>query len=276
MLKHNPDEEEFNIWPTYSDVAFAIVLILVFILLGQFVVTLKTLEIDKIEKEQQLLSNRLKSTFPNQYGKSIQDIRQPQLQKIMFSDRILFDSGSDIIQHRGRAVLRNIANILSDLKKPIYQITEETVSNLQVQKFPDDLIKKVEKLSGIKGNNEKEFLKNINNSEIGMQIPVNYKSMILKYSKCMPSCFDEIHIRGHTDNIPIHNNKFASNWELSSARATSVVRFFDEVCGLRPENGLLISAQGYSEFDPIASNSNYTGRSLNRRIEIVIKYPLPF
>lgn len=75
-----------------------------------------------------------------------------------------------------------------------------------------------------------------------------------------------IRIEGHTDNVPI-TGRFASNWELSSSRATNVLRLFIDKSGINPR---ILSAVGYGEYRPIASNNTEEGRSKNRRVEIVI------
>lgn len=77
----------------------------------------------------------------------------------------------------------------------------------------------------------------------------------------------EIRIEGHTDNIRIHTAQFASNWELSAARAIEVVRLLISDMGFAPER---LSVGGYGEFHPIASNTTEEGRSLNRRVDVVI------
>ncbi len=79
-----------------------------------------------------------------------------------------------------------------------------------------------------------------------------------------------IRVEGHTDNVPIHprlQKQFASNWELSTARATNVVHFFQEKTGIPPER---LEAIGLAEYHPVASNKSKTGRSKNRRIEIIL------
>ncbi|MBN2322786.1 MAG: OmpA family protein [Spirochaetes bacterium] len=79
-----------------------------------------------------------------------------------------------------------------------------------------------------------------------------------------------IRIEGHTDNVPIVSSlklKYPTNWELGSARATTVVRFFQEETGIDP---LRLSAVSYGEFRPVASNRTDLGRSKNRRIEIIL------
>jgi chemotaxis protein MotB len=75
-------------------------------------------------------------------------------------------------------------------------------------------------------------------------------------------------VAGHTDNVPIARNEhFASNWELSSARAVNVTSALIRG-GLRPEQ---LVAAGYSEYDPVARNTSDAGRQKNRRIEIILE-----
>jgi chemotaxis protein MotB len=76
-----------------------------------------------------------------------------------------------------------------------------------------------------------------------------------------------IRIEGHTDNVPINNKKFPSNWELSSARAINVAKYFLKTHNINPGR---ISTVGYAEFKPVASNDTPDGRAKNRRVDIVI------
>jgi chemotaxis protein MotB len=77
----------------------------------------------------------------------------------------------------------------------------------------------------------------------------------------------KLQVAGHTDNVPIRGGRFASNWELSAARAVSVVRFLIEQ-GVRPE---VLSAAGYGEFDPVGPNESAESKAKNRRIEVVLQ-----
>ncbi|HEY6767009.1 MAG TPA: flagellar motor protein MotB [Candidatus Sulfotelmatobacter sp.] len=77
----------------------------------------------------------------------------------------------------------------------------------------------------------------------------------------------QLRTEGHTDNVPIHNAQISSNWELSTARATALVRLFVLRYRFDPAR---LSAAGYAEFHPIASNNTAQGRALNRRIDFVI------
>ena len=77
----------------------------------------------------------------------------------------------------------------------------------------------------------------------------------------------DLRVEGHTDNVPIHNAQFDSNWELSSARATRIARLMLEIKATAPER---LSAAGYAEYHPIADNETAEGRADNRRVDLVV------
>lgn len=77
----------------------------------------------------------------------------------------------------------------------------------------------------------------------------------------------DIGIEGHTDNVPIKVSGWKSNWELSSARAMSVLHYLVDKKGIAPHR---VAAIGYGEYRPVASNDTKEGRRQNRRVEIVI------
>ncbi|HAI85969.1 MAG TPA: flagellar motor protein MotB [Firmicutes bacterium] len=79
---------------------------------------------------------------------------------------------------------------------------------------------------------------------------------------------NEVMVEGHTDNIPLRPEaQFETNWELSTARATTVVRFFVEDLGLAPPR---FSASGYGEYHPVLPNTSDANRGMNRRVDILI------
>jgi chemotaxis protein MotB len=78
---------------------------------------------------------------------------------------------------------------------------------------------------------------------------------------------NHVRVEGHTDDRPIRTDRFPSNWELSTARATEVVRYFIDFHNVDPER---ISALGYGEFRPIRLNSSAENRAKNRRVDVVI------
>jgi chemotaxis protein MotB len=83
----------------------------------------------------------------------------------------------------------------------------------------------------------------------------------------------QVQVVGHTDNVPIRataRSRYASNWELSTARATAAVRFLSERAGVDPRR---LGALGYGEFHPIDDNATAEGRARNRRIALLVLPP---
>jgi chemotaxis protein MotB len=76
-----------------------------------------------------------------------------------------------------------------------------------------------------------------------------------------------LRVEGHTDDVPIHTPQFASNWELSSSRASSIARLLLLHANVHAE---LMSVAGYAEFHPVTSNATAEGRARNRRVDIVL------
>ncbi|RZT08997.1 chemotaxis protein MotB [Duganella sp. CF402] len=81
----------------------------------------------------------------------------------------------------------------------------------------------------------------------------------------------DVQVEGHTDNQPIGNTRFPSNWELSSVRASSVVRLFIDA-GVAPQR---LTAVGYSSNVPVADNDSAQGRARNRRVAVTILSGIP-
>ena len=79
---------------------------------------------------------------------------------------------------------------------------------------------------------------------------------------------ENVRVEGHTDNVPIHNDRFKDNWELSIARAMSVIRYIRDQQVIDPRR---LRPVGCGEFHPVASNDTQDGRALNRRVEIFIE-----
>ena len=77
-------------------------------------------------------------------------------------------------------------------------------------------------------------------------------------------------VEGHTDDVPIHTAQFATNWELSTARAASVTRLLLAEHATEPTQ---VSAAGYAEFRPTTSNQTEAGRAENRRVDIILLKP---
>ncbi|OQY12489.1 MAG: flagellar motor protein [Desulfobacteraceae bacterium 4572_19] len=90
------------------------------------------------------------------------------------------------------------------------------------------------------------------------------KGIVKQVSKILIQFNYPVVVAGYTDNIPIHSEKFPSNWELSTSRASAVVRYLIKR-GISPN---LLSAEGFAQYRPVATNDTAKGRSKNRRVEI--------
>ena len=80
----------------------------------------------------------------------------------------------------------------------------------------------------------------------------------------------DMRVEGHSDNVPIHNNLFNSNWELSTGRATAVAMMLLKKPGFEAKR---LSISGYAEYRPVATNETPEGRRNNRRVDLVIIFP---
>ncbi|MDB4969516.1 MAG: OmpA/MotB domain protein [Myxococcales bacterium] len=103
------------------------------------------------------------------------------------------------------------------------------------------------------------------------QVSKRGESVLMKLGTILAGIQDkQIFVSGHTDNTPVGEKKlsqFPTNWELSVARATNVVRFMQDKAQVPGER---LTASGYGEFHPVASNKSASGRARNRRIEILL------
>ncbi|NLI13192.1 flagellar motor protein MotB [Pelotomaculum propionicicum] len=99
------------------------------------------------------------------------------------------------------------------------------------------------------------------------QLTPDAKSLVGSIGQILKKAPHYLRVEGHTDNLPINTSQYPSNWELSVARATSVVQELVNVQKLSPE---LLSAAGYGEFRPKVPNETAESRQQNRRVDIVV------
>jgi chemotaxis protein MotB len=128
----------------------------------------------------------------------------------------------------------------------------------------EDLVDVAETEEGLKVRLKDKILFGIGSADITPPA----QDLLRKLSLNLVHVSNKIRVEGHTDNLPMSkNSRYPSNWELSGARAASVVRFFIERCHLNP---MRFAIAGYAEYHPIQSNLPIMGRSANRRVEIII------
>jgi chemotaxis protein MotB len=158
-------------------------------------------------------------------------------------------------------------------------------------KLADEIQKEVKKISGGKGKGEGEDVGKGGYLENQIKFVLEKRGLVIRISEhlffdsgdaSMRSDFipllnilahaiekipNHIRIEGHTDNVPINTSKYPSNWELSTARATTIVRYLLGHFDFDPER---LSATGYAEFRPVDSNKTAEGRLQNRRVDFII------
>jgi chemotaxis protein MotB len=94
-----------------------------------------------------------------------------------------------------------------------------------------------------------------------------YRNVLIKIGRTIDRLPNLIRIEGHTDNVPQFSEIYPSNWELSTGRATSVLRLFENLSGIKPQK---LSAIGYGKWRPVADNDTVENRNKNRRVDIII------
>jgi chemotaxis protein MotB len=199
-LTDTAPDDEIQVWPSYTDVALNVVLILLMYLFAQAVVASQTsAALLLIHQRQTDLRNEITAALPEDLRTFVSVVADGNLLRVTFADRVLFDRGSADLRAQGQRLLGLVGGVL-------HQRVES---------------------------------------------------------------FTQVQVEGHTDDLPISTPQFRSNWELSSARATSVVRFLQDRSAIAPDK---LSATGYAEYHPIDPTPTEDGRAKNRRIAMVIVY----
>jgi chemotaxis protein MotB len=99
------------------------------------------------------------------------------------------------------------------------------------------------------------------------EMSLSAQALMARVASTVSRVANPIRVEGHTDDLPIHTDRFRSNWDLSTSRATRVVSLLVEHGGIAPER---LSAAGYAEFHPRAANGSADDRARNRRVDLVI------
>lgn len=172
------------------------------------------------------------------------------------SGESLFDGGTGIIPERNSRA--DIPLDLEAIRKVIQQETKRSgmQGKIAVEKAEDRIILRLSD--------------NLVFPSASSDIRPEAGPILAVVAKALGRNNNEVSVEGHTDNIPLATDRYPSNWELSSARATAVLRVLAEDHGVDARR---LVASGYGEHRPIASNLTPEGRAANRRADIVILYP---
>jgi chemotaxis protein MotB len=207
--------------------------------------------LSKSEDQNSHLSKEVKKLHAqNTY---LKNINQQQQKNIKTLERELKKRRS-VIQLQGKVI-----QLLDDTKKTIETSLKDQIAAQEIEVVEvDDKLKVI-------------FVDKILFDSGSVDINVRGRELLMIMAGSLKETgHQEILVEGHTDNVPLSaalRKRFPSNWELSTARAAAVARFFQQAGGIPPER---LSARGYSFFRPVASNKTEEGRHQNRRIEIIL------
>lgn len=168
----------------------------------------------------------------------------------------------------GEAQDKQVAKPIQILPKP------EHTYELEMQQIADTVSKSVQPLIDkglIKVKQDKLWVEIEMNTSIlfasaSAELEDEALPALRSLAEVLKTLPNHIDVEGHTDNLPIKTEVYPSNWELSAARAASVVHLFSRY-GVNPKH---LTSIGYAEFHPIADNSTEAGRLRNRRVKVVI------
>ena len=207
---------------------------------------------------------------------TVDDEKFEQLAKSLQSSFLEMSDGVMYLENNGQALVSLIADYnavgaqssvtsnanaeedmtLEDFKTNV----RETISDLQLDEYVS-VIDETEEVT-LRFNSLVLF------DSGSAEIKDSGKEVLKKLGDFLARLDSEILIQGHTDNLPINTPLFPSNWELSTKRATNVVRYLIDNCGVDPAK---ITPTGNAEFRPVAPNDTEENRQKNRRIDIVVK-----
>jgi chemotaxis protein MotB len=205
--------------------------------------TLKTNRDDLVRHKESLLQ------INQELNETVAELSQEKLQTIKEKDRTI----TELIQEKEKAIAQlkgTYDNLVTELNEEIKK------GEIEVTQLKDKLtLSMVDKILFDSGS---------------AAIKQNGKDVLARVADILRNITDkQIRIEGHTDNVqigPVLAEKFPTNWELSTARSTTVVRYLQQ----QEINSSFLSATGYSEFRPVDTNETEEGRAKNRRIEIVL------
>ena len=209
------------------------------------------LELRNSEAARSQLSRDLnKLQTQNTYLKNINQQQQKNINTL----KLELEKRRSVIQLQGKVI-----QLLDDTKKTIETSLKDQISAQEIE-----VVEVGDKLKVI-------FIDKILFDSGSVEINPGGKELLMIMAGSLKGAKDQdIVVEGHTDNVPLSaalRKRFPSNWELSTARAAAVARFFQQEGGIRPER---LSARGYSRYRPIALNKTEEGRHQNRRIEIIL------
>ena len=176
------------------------------------------------------------------------------------------------LSSENRRLKDTIGALETDVEQKEQEVSELAKTRMEIESsLKEQIAQKNIKLEEIEGKLKVTFVDKILFDSGSVTIKPEGQEVILKLADSFRNAEDKnITVEGHTDNVQIGAallDRFPTNWELSAARATAVVRFLEEKGNIAPER---LTASGFSYHQPVATNDTPEGRKENRRIEIIL------
>ena len=176
------------------------------------------------------------------------------------------------LTNENRRLKDTIAALETDVQQKEEEVSELSKTRMQIEaSLKEQIAQKNIKLEEIEGKLKVTFVDKILFDSGSVAIKPEGQEVILKLADSFrDTAGKNIVVEGHTDDVQIGaalQDRFPTNWELSVARATAVVRFLEEKGNIAPQR---LTASGFSYHQPVATNDTPEGRKENRRIEIIL------
>jgi len=207
------------------------------------------------------------------------ETRMNETQAQLKQDKRNLQTKNDKLQSENLRLMYTIEDLKLELRQEKLAVKkkEREVSELERTRreiessFKEQIAQKDIKLEEIEGKLKVTFVDKILFDSGSVMIKPKGQEVLLKLADSFRNNNDQnITVEGHTDDVHIGSallGRFPTNWELSTARATAVVRFLQEKGNIAPER---LTASGFSHYRPVATNEAPEGRKQNRRIEIIL------
>lgn len=179
--------------------------------------------------------------------------------------------------------LKELSEAMQKSLKGTVEVSElEEITDLKVQTGKTDYENLVEKLNNVIESNNLTDVVKIREEDRGVVLQLdetilfdpgkadvkgNSNDVLDAITTIINDTDNDVLVEGYTDDIPMNTEAYGSNWELSTARAVNVVRYFVEVENIDPTR---FSVKGYGEYKPLVENTTDENRAINRRVDILI------
>jgi chemotaxis protein MotB len=232
--------------------------------------------IGALEKENASLKTQVNTAQEEKMGLQAR-LKTAGDEKVALEERLRStEEGKATLQQENGVLRAQVAEIARQRDSAMAE-KEKAISGLK--STYDDLVKELNKeiqtgqiaITQLKDKLSLTMVEKVLFDSGSAEIKKDGKKVLERVGEILKQAKDkQISVEGHTDNVPISSRlreKFPTNWELSTARATNVVRYLQEKVGLDPR---VLAADGFAEYRPVEPNDKEEGRAKNRRIEIVL------